>query len=167
MLFRSIGDIAIKSAQLNSHLGERAIEETPGVVLIDELDLHLHPRWQRHIVSDLRRVFPNIQFFCTTHSPQIVGEVGPDEIQLLSGDGTLSVERSAGMDSNWILRHVMSADERNPKLKSRLDSIEKQIADGDYDEAKAAIAVLREQGWDLPELAVLSTRLDKLEAHVQ
>jgi len=162
-----IGDIAIKAAQLNSHLGERAIAETPGVVLIDELDLHLHPRWQRHIVGDLRRIFPKIQFFCTTHSPQIVGEVGPKEIQLLAGDGAMSVTRSEGMDSNWILRHVMGADERNPELKARLNGIERQIADGDFDEARAAIAKLRDQGWDLPELAVLSTRLDKLEAHAQ
>ncbi len=62
-------DLAMRCAVLNSHLGEDCIVNTPGVVTIDELDLHLHPRWQREVVSDLRRVFPNVQFIATSHSP--------------------------------------------------------------------------------------------------
>lgn len=49
-------------------LAEKALEMTPGVVLIDELDLHLHPKWQRRVITDLRRTFPMLQFICTTHS---------------------------------------------------------------------------------------------------
>lgn len=67
-----IGDIACKAALLNPHLEENAISETPGVVLIDELDQHLHPRWQRRVVEDLRRTFPKIQFIATTHSPFLI-----------------------------------------------------------------------------------------------
>jgi predicted ATP-binding protein involved in virulence len=70
----SIADIAFKASQLNPHLEDRILDETPGVVLVDELDGHLHPRWQRHVVADLIKTFPAIQFFATTHSPQIVGE---------------------------------------------------------------------------------------------
>jgi len=62
-------DLAMRCASLNSHLGEKAIEETTGVVTIDELDLHLHPQWQRTVIQDLLSIFPNIQFIATSHSP--------------------------------------------------------------------------------------------------
>ena len=62
-------ELAMCCAALNSHLGERCIEDTSGVVTIDELDLHLHPNWQRSLVGDLRRVFPNLQFIVASHSP--------------------------------------------------------------------------------------------------
>jgi AAA domain, putative AbiEii toxin, Type IV TA system/AAA domain len=62
-------DLAMRCASLNSHLGERAIEETPGIVTIDELDLHLHPQWQRTVIQDLLAVFPKLQFIATSHSP--------------------------------------------------------------------------------------------------
>jgi hypothetical protein len=62
-------DLAMRCASLNSHLGEGSIALTPGLVTIDELDLHLHPKWQQQVVGDLRRVFPLIQFIATSHSP--------------------------------------------------------------------------------------------------
>lgn len=62
-------ELAIRCAALNSHLGEQCIEGTTGVVAIDELDLHLHPNWQRSIVGDLLRVFPGLQFIAASHSP--------------------------------------------------------------------------------------------------
>jgi predicted ATP-binding protein involved in virulence len=67
-----VSDIAFRCAILNPHLGVNAPQETEGVIFIDEIDLHLHPRWQRRIVEDLQRTFPNIQFFATTHSPFII-----------------------------------------------------------------------------------------------
>lgn len=65
-------DIAMRCSILNPHLSERARLCTPGIVLIDELDLHLHPRWQRNIVRDLSQTFPKLQFVSTSHSPFIV-----------------------------------------------------------------------------------------------
>ena len=67
-----VSDIAFRCAILNPHLGANAPQETEGIIFIDEIDLHLHPRWQRRIVEDLQRTFPNIQFFATTHSPFII-----------------------------------------------------------------------------------------------
>lgn len=64
-------DIAYRMAVLNPFLTEK-IAETPGLVLIDELDVHLHPRWQWHVIDVLRHVFPNVQFIATTHSPIII-----------------------------------------------------------------------------------------------
>jgi len=79
-------DIARRTAILNPHLLGDAISETRGVVLIDELDLHLHPRWQRRIIEDLRTVFPNIQFICTTHSPFLIQSLRTSE-ELIMLDG--------------------------------------------------------------------------------
>ncbi len=80
-------DIAIRCATLNPHLREKSSEETPGVVLIDEIDLHLHPRWQRRVIDDLLRTFPKIQFFGTTHSPFVIQSLPPiDGVQLLNLD---------------------------------------------------------------------------------
>lgn len=73
-------DIAYRCIQLNPHLGENAVIDTPGIVLIDELDLHLHPNWQRQVVADLKNAFPNIQFVATTHSPFIVQSLEADEL---------------------------------------------------------------------------------------
>jgi predicted ATP-binding protein involved in virulence len=78
-----IADLATRMAMLNPFLGENVCKITPGVVLIDELDLHLHPRWQRKIVGDLKKVFPKVQFITTTHSPFIIQSLNPGELRRL------------------------------------------------------------------------------------
>jgi len=75
-----VADIAWRSFVLNPHFGEAAPAETPGVVLVDEIDLHLHPTWQRTVVDDLRRTFPRVQFIATTHSPFIIQSLEPGEL---------------------------------------------------------------------------------------
>ena len=77
-------DIAYRMAVLNPQMGADALA-APGLVLIDEIDLHLHPSWQRRIVEDLRRTFPNVQFVATTHSPFIVQSVRAGELINLDG----------------------------------------------------------------------------------
>lgn len=79
-------DIAYRAIKLNPHLGERAVLDTEGIVLIDEIDMHLHPKWQRQIVEDLKRTFPKIQFIVTTHSPFIVQSLKADEVINLEND---------------------------------------------------------------------------------
>ncbi len=73
-------ELAYRCIVLNGSKQENAITDTNGVVMIDELDLHLHPNWQRHVVSDLKKAFPNIQFVATTHSPFIVQSLSKDEL---------------------------------------------------------------------------------------
>lgn len=75
-----VADIAYRCVILNGHLGIHAVEESTGVVMIDELDMHLHPSWQRHVVSDLKKAFPKIQFLATTHSPFIVQSLESNEL---------------------------------------------------------------------------------------
>lgn len=91
------GDLSMRMMRLNPQLGRDALTETPGIVLIDEIDLHLHPTWQRRVVSDLRKLFPKVQFIATTHSPFIIqtlheGELIPLEGQSLPMFQNLSIE---------------------------------------------------------------------------
>lgn len=94
-------DLAYRAIQLNPHLGERAILDAEGIVLIDEIDMHLHPKWQRHIIDDLKRTFPKIQFIVTTHSPFIVQSLKANEVINLDGNvlpedpDVLSIEENA------------------------------------------------------------------------
>lgn len=84
-----VGDLAQKAATLNPHLGADVLQETEGVVLIDELDLHLHPTWQRHVIEDLRTTFPKVQFICTTHSPFLIQSLrSGEELLMLDGQPT-------------------------------------------------------------------------------
>lgn len=78
-----VADIAHRMAQLNPALETSVVRETPGVVLIDELDLHLHPKWQRTIVNDLKRTFPRVQFIVTSHSPFIIQSLEEGELRRL------------------------------------------------------------------------------------
>ena len=71
---------------LNGFLGENAVKETPGVVMIDEVDLFLHPHWQQQVLSDLQKAFPKIQFIVTTHSPFIVQSVESKNVITLDGN---------------------------------------------------------------------------------
>lgn len=68
-------EIALRCYLLNPHLKSLAPSQTKGVVLIDELDLHLHPSWQKHVATDLRRAFPQLQFVVTTHAPLILSSL--------------------------------------------------------------------------------------------
>ncbi|OJE17822.1 hypothetical protein A9490_13660 [Bacillus thuringiensis] len=78
-----VADIAYRMSVLNPHLEKNASRLTPGIVLIDEIDLHLHPKWQRRIVDDLKRTFPNVQFIVTTHSPFIIQSLQEGELRIL------------------------------------------------------------------------------------
>lgn len=100
-------DIARRAAILNPHLEGKASQNVKGVVLIDELDLHLHPKWQRRVVRDLKAVFPNIQFICTTHSPFLIQSLhSSEELIMLDGEplsqysnkGVEEISRNMGVD---------------------------------------------------------------------
>lgn len=79
-----VSEIAHRCIELNGFLGVDAVKMTPGVVMIDEIDLYLHPHWQKHVLQDLTRAFPLIQFIVSTHSPFIVQSL--QEGQLVSFD---------------------------------------------------------------------------------
>ena len=155
-------DLARRLTLANPNLDD-PLREGRGVVLIDEIDLHLHPRWQRTIVDKLTRTFPNCQFIATTHSPQIVGEISPDNIILIENGKATRPDQSLGMDTNWILRHLMGVSERDEETKRKLENIEALIEDEQYDAATQKIDDLRRRLGDFPELVGLQTRIDMIQ----
>jgi predicted ATP-binding protein involved in virulence len=140
-----VAEVARRAYVLNGTvLGQKCLEETPGLVLIDEIDLHLHPKWQRQIVPALKKIFPKIQFFATTHSPQVIGEAKPEEIIVLTPQGQRRPSGGYGRDSNWILECVMDAEGRDPEIALRLKEMFNLIEDEKFDEARLAIKALRQ-----------------------
>ena len=92
MMVSMVADIAIKAVTHNAHFVEDpgefvgappVLRETPGLILVDELDVHLHPQWQRRVVGDLRDTFPSMQFVCTSHSPFVIQSLAGGELRRL------------------------------------------------------------------------------------
>ncbi|WP_444935853.1 AAA family ATPase [Microbulbifer sp. JMSA004] len=116
-----IADIAYRAVLLNGHLGEAAAKKSPGIVMIDEVDMHLHPQWQQTVIGSLQAAFPNIQFVVTTHSPQVLStvpsesiriirhEVNPDTGKIESSASPASVQ-SLGVASANIMAELQGVD---------------------------------------------------------
>lgn len=155
-------DIARRLSQANPALSD-PVKQGRAVVLVDELDLHLHPKWQRTIVERLTHTFRSCQFIATTHSPQIVAAVEPEQVLLVTETGVMRPDRTLGMDSNWILRHLMQADVRPTDAARVVRDIEAKIKKGSFRTARNAITSAKKAGLDLPEWSVLEARMTRLE----
>lgn len=103
-----IADIAYRCIKLNPQLGEKVLQETPGLVLIDEIDLHLHPLWQRHIIAELSKAFPKIQFVATTHSPFIVQSLKANQLINLEGEILRQNPNQVSLETNALYMGVKS-----------------------------------------------------------
>ena len=118
-----IADIAYRMAILNPQLLGDVLTETTGIVLIDEVDLHLHPVWQQRIIRDLQTLFPKVQFIVSTHAPSVISSVKRENMLVLDSDGqpyTLPVE-VYGKDANSILSAVMDANHRPVEVQAMFD----------------------------------------------
>ena len=137
-LLAMIGDLARRLAIANPGLSNPL--HGTGIVLIDEIELHLHPQWQRGIIPSLTRVFPNCQFIVTTHSPQLISDIKPSGIYILeateSGISVRHPEIYFGRDSNQILEELMGVSERPMSIKNDLRRLFHLIEAGDLTEAK-------------------------------
>jgi predicted ATP-binding protein involved in virulence len=139
-----------------------------GLVLIDEIELHLHPAWQRIIIQRLIQTFPGCQFIVTTHSPQVLSNVQPECIHILAiEDDNVVVkrpERSYGRDSNRILEDIMGVSKRPPEIEARILELFRIIHDGELDRAKDLIQNLAtEIGIDEPELIRAASTIHRRE----
>jgi predicted ATP-binding protein involved in virulence len=122
--FAIIADMAYMCITLNPHLKEKALEQTEGVVLIDELDLHLHPEWQRKIITVLRDTFPKLQFIATTHSPFLIQETGEGQLIILKNSKVHKVTSAANLSIEDIAEELQDVD--NPQWgKLRQEMFEK------------------------------------------
>jgi len=131
-----VGDIAYRCIKLNPHLGGQAAKETNGIVMIDEVDMHLHPAWQQTILVDLIKAFPKIQFIVTTHSPQVLTTVKPQCIRLLSENGEVLIPsiNIYGEESKVALEDIMQVSSRPYTKDSDLLQVYLQrINQGDID----------------------------------
>ena len=131
-----VADIARRAVMLNEIDGADAPARVEGVVLIDELDLHLHPRWQREALPRLRNSFPRLQFIITTHSPQILSSAENCQVRRLV-DGEIQ-ERNvfvSGRDTNAILRDLMRTDDRDEEGVVALRRLHEAIDRGDAEKA--------------------------------
>jgi len=162
-----VGDLARRLSLANPVLEDPLQGE--GVVLIDEIELHLHPDWQRGILKNLRTTFPNIQFVVSTHSPQVLGEVAHEDIRCLYVDSELGQQislptRSQGLDSNSILEELMGTRVRDSETEKALKKIFELISNDEFDGARERVAVLEgELGGEIPELIQAKTMLAMLE----
>jgi predicted ATP-binding protein involved in virulence len=155
-------DLARRLSQANPGLTD-PVKQGEAVVLIDELDLHLHPKWQRVIVERLTKTFSNCQFIATTHSPQIVASVEPEQVLLLTDIGIVRPQRSLGMDSNWILQYLMEANDRPAMAAKAIRQVEALIKRSSFKKARTEIEVQRREGLDLPEWSILEARMARIE----
>jgi predicted ATP-binding protein involved in virulence len=104
-------DIASRMAEANPN--ESDILATEGVVMVDEIEMHLHPAWQQTIISDLQRTFPNVQFIISTHSPQVISSVSAGNIRIIENDNVYtSPAGTKGAEASRILKRVFGIDLR-------------------------------------------------------
>jgi predicted ATP-binding protein involved in virulence len=160
-----VADLAFRAYKLNPHLGAKAARLTPGIALIDEVDMFLHPSWQQTIVNALRRAFPLVQFIVTTHSPQVLSTVKQENIRIIDvtpqGLTTAAppLGASYGEPSGNVLHSVMMVDPVPPiSEKPALQRLTELVDQGLYRSVEVEqlmrylIAVLGEQHPQLQRL---------------
>ena len=140
-------DLAWRMAQGNPHLGDPLGSEA--VVLIDEIELHLHPSWQQRILNDLRRTFPNAQFIVSTHSPQVLTTVEPEHVvELAREDGRIVAGAAAGWtygaEAGDVLSVVMGVDERPANDFTEKLARYRRLINDDQGESEEALALRQE-----------------------
>lgn len=160
-----VGDLARRLALLNQDAPDPL--QGPGLVIIDEVELHLHPGWQREIIPKLEQTFPACQFVLSTHSPQVLSHVRPEDVWILSQrDGEVVAEQpnlTYGVDSSLLLQTVLGVEERNPEVKRALDDLFACIDQGDLQAARTKLDGLRQAYGGLPNLARAEAILTRKE----
>lgn len=166
-LLAMAGDLARRLAMANPFADDPL--QGGGVVLIDEIELHLHPGWQWRIVRALEKTFSNCQFIVSTHSPAVLGYVDHESVLILKPDATgVRVARpdiSRGMDVNRILEDLLEAPARLEEFKGKLEEMHRRMDSGDTAAARALYAELAATlGPDDPALVKAEILLRRREA---
>lgn len=157
-----VGDMARRLSILNPLT--QSPNQGKGVVLIDEIDLHLHPRWQREVVGKLEAVFPHCQFILSTHSPQVISELKPESVMRLK-DGHLlgPAERALGLDSSEVLEEIMEGTARNPNITQQIQAIRKLLDQDQLQKAQTALDALKADTGDIPATVELEAAIQSLK----
>ena len=156
-------DLTRRLVQANPEMSN-PVAQAEAVVLIDEIELHLHPTWQRQIVRKLAATFPRCQFIATTHSPQVIGEVEHDRIHIMADGEVYSPTHSFGVDSSRVLEEVMEAAPRTENVQKLLTAVSNDVGKQRYDDARESLAQLVGiLGEGDPEVTRVATLLAFLE----
>ncbi|EOX4231055.1 retron Ec78 anti-phage system effector ATPase PtuA [Vibrio cholerae] len=162
-----IADIARRLTMLNPSLANPL--EGSGLVLIDEVDLHLHPSWQQKIMQRLESTFPNLQFIVTTHSPQVCHTLDSDNIWLLKDGKKFNAPKGVrGAVSSWVLKNLFYVEERPPEDEiTKLFNKYKELVYADkYDSEEALNArkvLIDNFGKDYDEIVELDLYIENKE----
>lgn len=130
-LLGMVFDIAYRMAVLNPDLLESIVDMTPGIVLIDEIDLHLHPNWQWKVIDALKKTFPKVQFIATTHSPIIVASCKDEKLVMLQLEDVFLDRPSEvvlgktakGWMVDRVLKEYMHTENRDPETTEKLRNL--------------------------------------------
>ena len=144
-LFALVSDLARRMCILNPHKPNPL--ESNGIVLIDEIDLHLHPRWQRKVLPRLQEIFPNVQFLATTHSPMVLQNMDPSRscAYVLKSNATVQrLQYFAGWDIRDLLYKHYGVKARPSKVQKRIDEMLELIEQGESDTLEKARHILKE-----------------------
>lgn len=135
-----IADIAYRMSMLNPQLAEKVLEDTPGVVLIDEVDLHLHPAWQHRILQDLMNIFPKVQFIVTTHAPSVIHSTKEGRLVVL-GDGLVQSDFLSpyGKDVNSVMSEIMDVPARPETIRNLFEDFYHQLDACEFDIAEKTL----------------------------
>lgn len=154
-----VSDIAFRCIKLNPHLGVDAAQQTQGIVLIDEVDMFLHPAWQQTVLASLLQAFPKIQFIVTTHSPQVLTTVAKENIRQLGADEQGAYARMPAFsplahDNSDALAKVMETHSQpNLPLQEAISEYELLVRAGEETSARATalLATLDQAGYQFHE----------------
>ena len=159
-----IADIAYRMAVLNPQLLGDVTKETGGVILIDEVDLHLHPAWQQRILQDLQEIFPKVQFIVSTHAPAVISSAKSENLLILKDYQIFGVNAQIyGNDTNSILNEIMEVPERHPDIAGLFEQFNRYLVEKRYDCAEQVLDEIDEKrGYHDKEVAGCRVKL-KLE----
>lgn len=159
-----VADIAYRMATLNPQLGTEVLSKGDGVVLIDEVDLHLHPAWQQKVIDNLMNIFPKVQFIVSTHAPAIISSVKTDKLRILSNkEVCMTANQVYGKDVNSVMKEIMGVNDRPDQFVELFEKFYRLLSEKKYDEADAVLDKLdEERGYHDPEIVKCRVKL-KLE----
>ena len=160
-----VADIAYRMAVLNPQLLGDVCKETDGIVLIDEVDLHLHPTWQQRILGDLKAIFPKVQFIVSTHAPAVINTAKSENIVLLEdGEAYEPSGEVHGKDTNTIISSVMNSAERPVEIKKMFEQFYRYVDENNVEDAERVLNELKDKiGEDDREIAGCNVKLKFLK----
>jgi len=139
-LIGMVADLAIALIENNPNYNRNPLEEGFGIVLIDEVDVHLHPEWQLTVINKLRTIFPKIQFIVSSHSPLVLSSVTSRQVRYLADNHLYGIDEVYGRDAAYIIKVIMGVP--NSSVAEEVEAIGKKITQNKLEEAEQGLQKL-------------------------